>query len=133
MKQKHRFKIDQLIRDNLLEIMSGQGITVKNRTLNHEEYLKSLKDKLIIEAQEVCSASTPKDLNEELADVLEIIISLASLNNVTLNEIMQLADKKRSAKGSFNKQIYADFVEIEEDNPAIDYYRARPDQYPEIL
>ncbi len=49
-----------------------------------------------------------------------------------LEIIQQAAEQKRADKGGFDNRIYNAFVEIEAGNPSLGYYRARPDQYPEV-
>jgi hypothetical protein len=47
-------------------------------------------------------------------------------------DIQQAAEQKRADKGGFGNRFYNAFVEIEVVNPSLGYYRARPDQYPEV-
>lgn len=43
---------------------------------------------------------------EELADVLEVVKSLAELEKNTLDDIIDLANKKREKRGGFELKIY---------------------------
>jgi predicted house-cleaning noncanonical NTP pyrophosphatase (MazG superfamily) len=128
----HRFKVDKLIRDKLPAIMRESGITVFERIMKKEEYIKRLNDKLLEEAKEVINATHPKQIREELADLLEVIRAIACINEIEFTDVLQAADRKRSEKGGFEKRIYNAFVEIESGHPSISYYRDRPDQYEEI-
>ena len=65
--------------------------------------------KLKEELDEVCMADGISRI-EELADMLEVMISLASLENKTLDDIIITADKKRAIRGSFKDKIYLDDV-----------------------
>ncbi len=132
MTQTHRFKVDKLIRDKLPQIMRASGIQVFERVMEKDEYLKRLKDKLLEEAKEVIASGSEKEMREELADLLEVMLSLAKAYGMELADIQQAAEQKRADKGGFDNRIYNAFVEIEAGNPSLGYYRARPDQYPEV-
>ena len=132
MTQTHRFKVDKLIRDKLPQIMRASGIQVFERAMEKDEYLKRLKDKLLEEAKEVIASGSEKEMREELADLLEVMLSLAKAYGMELADIQQAAAQKREDKGGFDNRIYNAFVEIEAGNPSLGYYRARPDQYPEV-
>ena len=132
MTQTHRFKVDKLIRDKLPQIMRASGIQVFERVMEKDEYLKRLKDKLLEEAKEVIASGSEKEMREELADLLEVMLSLAKAYGMELADIQQAAEQKRADKGGFDNRIYNAFVEIESGNPSLGYYRARPDQYPEV-
>jgi predicted house-cleaning noncanonical NTP pyrophosphatase (MazG superfamily) len=132
MTQTHRFKVDKLIRDKLPQIMRASGIQVFERAMEKDEYLKRLKDKLLEEAKEVIASGSEKEMREELADLLEVMLSLAKAYGMEFADIQQAAEQKRADKGGFDNRIYNAFVEIEAGNPSLGYYRARPDQYPEV-
>ncbi len=132
MTQTHRFKVDKLIRDKLPQIMRASGIQVFERVMEKDEYLKRLKDKLLEEAKEVIASGSEKEMREELADLLEVMLALAKAYGMELADIQQAAEQKRADKGGFDNRIYNAFVEIEAGNPSLGYYRARPDQYPEV-
>ena len=132
MTQAHRFKVDKLIRDNLPQIMRASGIQVFERVMEKDEYLKRLKDKLLEEAKEVIASGSEKEMREELADLLEVMLALVKVYGMEFTDIQQAAEQKRADKGGFDNRIYNAFVEIEAGNPSLGYYRARPDQYPEV-
>jgi predicted house-cleaning noncanonical NTP pyrophosphatase (MazG superfamily) len=133
MTQTHRFKVDKLIRDKLPNIMRESGIQLFERVMEKEEYVKRLKDKLLEEAREIISATAEKEIREELADLLEVMLAITQVYGIEFIDIQKTADQKRAEKGGFNSRIYSAFVEIEAKNPGLEYYTARPDQYPEIM
>ncbi len=132
MTQTHRFKVDKLIRDKLPQIMRASGIQVFERVMEKDEYLNMLKDKLLEETKEVIASGSGKEMREELADLLEVMLALAKIYGMELADIQKAAEQKRADKGGFDNRIYNAFVEIEAGNPSLGYYRARPDQYPEV-
>ena len=48
---------------------------------------------------------------EELADLIEVIRSLAKLENKTLEDITALADEKKAKRGGFDEKIFLEKVE----------------------
>lgn len=131
-KIKLRFKIAKLIRDNYPEINRAVGIEIPVRVMEKEEYIHQLKEKLLEEAEEVGGAALIDEIKDELADVFEVMLALANAYGITLEDIMQTADDKRSAKGAFNRKLYLDYIEMDHDHPNITYFKARPDKYPEV-
>lgn len=127
-----RFKTDKLIRDKMLEIMQAENITVITRALTNDEFIVALKKKLMEEALEVHETSSPKELIEELADVYEVLGALVKAGGISAADIEKKRVEKAEKRGAFEKRIFNTFVELEENNPAINYYRPHPERYPEI-
>ena len=115
------------------EILRGYGITVYERQMDEQEYLRRLKDKLIEEVDEVLEATTPESLLEELADLSEIILSLAQVHGFTAEQLESVRTSKRETKGGFEKRIYNALVEVPATSPHTAYYRAQPDKYPQVM
>ncbi|MBT3828144.1 nucleoside triphosphate pyrophosphohydrolase [bacterium] len=132
MTRSYRFKIDKLIRDRIPKIMEQQGQSASVRTLEHGEYVERLQDKLLEEAREAVQAQTSDELREELADLLEVVRSLAAVSGITLDAIERARIAKREKKGGFDKRVYAAHADIGEDAPILAYYRANPSAYPEV-
>lgn len=130
---KHRFKVDKLIRDLAYQHISPQsGVEICERTMEDEEYDQRLKDKLLEEAQEVLEARDTQELEEELADVLEVLMAIARFKGIEFSDVVKCADQKRSKKGGFEARKYAEFVDILDSDPRLPYYLAKPNKYPEI-
>lgn len=100
---------NKLVRDKIPEIIKNNNETPITRILSDEEYKVELEKKLLEEYQEVLKASG-KDRLEELADMLEVMIYLASLDDATLEDIIELADKKRNKRGGFKEKIFLESV-----------------------
>ena len=101
---------NKLVRYNIPEIIKcnndGEAVI---RILSDEEYKKALEDKLYEEYQEVLESSG-EDRVEELADMLEIMISLAKLEKSNLEKIIEIAKKKKAKRGGFDKKLYLEKV-----------------------
>ena len=100
---------NKLVRDNIPEIITDNNETPVTRILTDEEYKKSLEEKLNEEYEEVLSSEGDERL-EELADMIEVIRSLAGLENASLEDILNLADAKRTKRGGFDKKIFLEKV-----------------------
>lgn len=132
MIQKHRYKVDKLIRDKIPEILRKDNVVVSVRRMKKAEYINRLKDKLLEETKETLKTNTQNDLKEELADVLEVIHALIDAHGLSYQEIENIRFEKKDKKGGFEKRIYNAYVEMNRDNKAIDYYKSRSDDYPDI-
>lgn len=84
---------NKLVRDKIPNIIEEKGETPVIKVLNENDYKKELEKKLYEEYKEVIEASGDERI-EELADMLEVIRALASLENKNLNDIIDIADKK---------------------------------------
>lgn len=101
---------NKLVRDKIPEIIkeNNDGETI-TRILDCDEYKKALEDKLYEEYQEVLESSE-KDRIEELADMLEVMISLAKIENSSLDEIIEIMNNKKLKRGGFEKKIFLEKV-----------------------
>ena len=100
---------NKLVRDNIPNIIKNNGEIPVIKVLDRSEYKKALESKLYEEYKEVI-ASSGNDRLEELADMLEVIKSLAILENKNLNDIILLAEQKSSKRGSFKERIFLEKV-----------------------
>ena len=96
---------NKLVRDNVPNIIENNGEKAITRILNDEEYRTELYKKLLEESNEVTNSESTDGILEELADVLEVIKSIAELNNKDLNDVIEIANQKRLKRGGFQKRI----------------------------
>jgi len=125
------FKVEKLIRDQIPSILRAKGIVVHERVMEQEEFICSLKDKLLEEGEEVRQTQNTEELLEELADVLEVIKTLSLATGLTMDDIERKRIEKRHVKGGFEERIFNHRIDIEENNQAIAYYLNNSTQYPE--
>ena len=100
---------NKLVRDKIPEIIKANGETPITRILEDDEYKIELEKKLKEEYLEVINANG-KDRIEEFADMLEVIIALANLENATLDDVIATARAKASKRGAFNDKIFLEKV-----------------------
>ena len=109
---------NKLVRDKIPNIIEEKGETPVIKVLNENDYKKELEKKLYEEYKEVIEASGDERI-EELADMLEVIRALASLENKNLNDIIDIADKKNKKRGAFDEKIFLEKVIAQEKNPEL--------------
>lgn len=130
---KKTFKINKLVRDNILTIMEKQNIVVHYRVLEEKEYLQELKTKLLEEAQEVLEETNTEDVLEEMGDVLEVLNGLCAYYNISMDDLNEKRALKTKKRGNFSQRLYNTFVDIQDDNPHIHYFLNKPHIYPEVF
>jgi len=99
----------KLVRDNIPDIIRKNNEEPIIRVLSDNEYKIELEKKLYEEYNEVIN-SEKDDRIEELADMLEVMISLAELENKTFDDIEKVRILKKEKRGGFSKKIYLEEV-----------------------
>ena len=97
---------NKLVRDNIPDIIEKNNEVPVTRILSDDEYKKELYKKLNEEVKEVINSKTKEEILEELADVLEVLKSIAEFNNKTLEDVIDISSKKRLKRGGFKKRIF---------------------------
>jgi predicted house-cleaning noncanonical NTP pyrophosphatase (MazG superfamily) len=102
---KKKYYHQKLIRDNIPEIIKKTGDDFESRILDGTEFEKELKKKLVEESKELLKAPREKLLNE-LADVLELIKSIASYYKIPFSGVEKFQEEKIKKNGGFKKKIF---------------------------
>lgn len=97
---------NKLVRDNIPEIIKSNGEEAIIRILSDLEYKDELYKKLLEETNELIESKNKEELILELADIYEVIKSIAELNNVTVDEVKRVALEKRNNRGGFQRRIF---------------------------
>lgn len=92
---------NKLVRDNIPAIIKENGEQAITHIASEGEYKEALKQKLEEEVAEFLENSNP----EELADILEVIHSIAMAYQIPFDEIEKLRTNKCKSRGSFHKRI----------------------------
>lgn len=106
---------NKLVRDRIPDIIQKSGKVPLTKTLSDKEYEKELEKKAFEELNEYIEASVKEEKVEELADLLEIIHALASVNSVTIEEIEKAREQKWAERGGFDEKIFLIGVKDEKD------------------
>lgn len=101
---------NKLVRDRIPEIVEADGLKAVVRKLEKAELETRLIEKLVEEQQEL-----DQDRNaEEVADMLEILFSLAKIYDYDEKQILELMYKKREARGGFEEGYLLEEVRLKE-------------------
>lgn len=102
-----RIQHNKLIRDRIPAIIEQSGKTCKVKVLNQGDYLKALKNKLGEELAEYRSSGDPS----ELADLLEVIYTIARAEGLEVEELEAMRANKCRERGSFDQRLLLCWVE----------------------
>ena len=127
-----KFKTNILVRDKMIERMKNDGIIVDYKQLIGQAYINALRNKVVEEAEEVAYEYDREKLVYELADLIEVLETLADYIGITKSEVLDAKNKKRELSGGFSSGNFSNFVEIDTENPVIEYYQQRPNKYPRM-
>lgn len=105
-----RVDYHKLVRDRIPEIIEASGNRPVTRILRRDELLPALLSKLAEEAAEA-NAANAEGLPAELADVLEVLMALATELGLTWSGLLALAAEKRGQRGAFERAIFLEYVE----------------------
>ena len=117
-----RSDLNKLIRDKIPARMVQEGVKIYSTKLSAEEYLKQLKLKILEEAQEVVDSQDDEELTIELADVMEVIYSIAASRGISKEKIESERLIKKEINGTFSPQHYIKYIEVEKDNHKVIEY-----------
>jgi len=94
-------KYNKLVRDNIPQILQKHGSQIKTYICDDNEYIEKLRKKLQEEVAEFLQDETI----EELADILEVIYSLAKHKKTSKQELETIRKEKLKKRGGFDKKI----------------------------
>lgn len=106
---------NKLVRDHIPEIIMKDHKIPVTHILNDEDFISYLKLKLVEEANEVNSSHNKEELKYELADTLEVIETILSFQQISIQEIMEIKENKSFRNGKFNQRICLDYIETIDD------------------
>jgi predicted house-cleaning noncanonical NTP pyrophosphatase (MazG superfamily) len=100
----------KLVRDQIPEIIAAAGRQPVTRVLDQADYEAALRTKLLEEAREA-QAAPDGQLASELADVLEVLKALAAAHDMSWEDVVSKADRKRAERGGFANRIFLEYVD----------------------
>lgn len=101
---------NKLVRDKIPSLISNNGEKAFIKILNDDEYKSELLKKLLEECNEVLVAKDEEKILE-LADMLEVMRTVAVLYGYSLAEVINVADKKKEERGGFMEKIFLEYVD----------------------
>lgn len=95
-------KFDKLVRDKIPQIVESRGGVAITHIANDTEYWQRLRTKL---QEEVGEFLEDTNIEEELADVLEVIRAICEFKGIDPVGLEKLRDKKATERGGFGARI----------------------------
>ncbi len=92
---------NKLVRDKIPQIIEKAGKKPIIRILSNDEFPMYLEMKLEEEMKEYRESKNP----EELADILEVIVTLAKTQGLSFEDLMILQAEKRFRNGGFKDKV----------------------------
>lgn len=97
--------MEKLVRDNIPEIAENKDQVPVIRTASKDEFMAFLLAKLMEESLEAMNTNDDNDLQTELADVLEVVYTIAHQIGISPRRLEWIRHTKAEVFGSFNKRI----------------------------
>ena len=105
-------KYDKLVRDLVPEWCASNGTKAKTRIAESgEEFIAYLKKKVVEEAEEVAKAENIEEVKKELADLMEVFLTLQKEIDHSSEELKRLRADKNKKRGAFTKRIILESTE----------------------
>jgi len=95
----------KLVRDRIPKIIEAEGRRPLVEVLSPADYREALLAKLIEETAELTSAGGDAFL-DELADVFEVLRSLAEQAGISVEQIVERAEGKGVERGRFRERLF---------------------------
>lgn len=96
---------EKLVRDKIPQVIESNGGKGSFKILSEKRYEEELKKKLLEESKELAKAPKEETLNE-LADVLEVIKSIADHYKIRFSKVEEFQKEKRKKRGGFKKKLF---------------------------
>ena len=101
---------NKLVRDNIPDIITNNGGTPYYHEVDGDQYWAYLLKKDTEELEEIKTASSKEDALKELADKYELLKAMALHLGYTMDDVCEVASKKASKNGAFEKRLVLDKV-----------------------
>jgi predicted house-cleaning noncanonical NTP pyrophosphatase (MazG superfamily) len=125
-----KFSLKKLVRDKIVDLQIASGQKPVYRIADKDEHKRLLVTKLHEEATEAI-LTNPQRAAAELADVQQVLDDLTELLGVTKEALAEAQAAKNAKSGCFKRGVYVDYLELEDNDPWLDYYRSDPQRFPE--
>lgn len=97
---------NKLVRDRIPEIITKQGKALSTRVLDSAQFLNELRVKLQEETNEYLAAESDSEAIEELADIMELLHTLAEAHGATVEQLEKVRAEKAEKRGGFKQRIF---------------------------
>jgi len=97
---------NKLVRDHIPAMIEKDGKRYRSRILDHQQFIFELKRKVYEELDEYAQANREEEIIEELADLVEVIQTMAEYHGVTMQEVEKVRKQKAKWKGRFKDRVF---------------------------
>lgn len=94
-------RYDKLVRDGIPDIIAAKGEVCSFHVADDSEFAEKLYEKLREETEELIEGRNV----QEIADVLEVVDAIISLEKITREEVRLVASERRTERGGFERRI----------------------------
>lgn len=127
------FKQNKLWRDKVVDMLEAQGSVIHWQRLEDHKFVQELKTKLLEEAEEFVAATDAQPMQQELADVLEVVKAVCVAIGCSYEDIVALQEKKKHERGGFDGRRFVTIAEHPEGSFGEKYCLNDPHKYPEVV
>lgn len=99
-------KVNATIRDGVPAMVEASGRKISVRTMTPAEHNLELKRKLL---EESCEFMTTEDV-KELADLIEVIYTLAAIRGINVQQLEQMRVEKRQKNGGYDGRTFCEEI-----------------------
>lgn len=124
------FKFAKLVRDKAIENLVAEGAIVHHQVLSKEMVINVLKDKILEEANEIIEGGSKEAIVEEIADLMEVVMTFMDHLSISIDEVNAIRDKKNARTGSFKNALYIDKIVVQKGSPQEEHFLQQPHKYP---
>lgn len=101
---------NKLVRDKVPEIIRKNGEIPITHIASEKEFRHALFEKLLEEATELIASKTPEQMLEEIADIYEVLKTIASVCGFGTVQVEEARLQKKINVGGFKERIILDEV-----------------------
>jgi predicted house-cleaning noncanonical NTP pyrophosphatase (MazG superfamily) len=126
------FKLHKLVRDKLKAEYERTGQKATYIELTPDEYKTQLVKKIIEEISEVKIGDPVEEITNEIADAMQAVEDFIVACGTTAEKVRYAQQVRNSLKGGFGAGYFVETIELDNSDPWVEYYRQRPDIFPEL-
>lgn len=126
-----KFQLNKLVRDGYPDIYKNDNQNADIETLSISDLKAALLKKIVEESNEISDATEKADIISELADIQQAIDDFMEVSEIDKADVEVKRLVKYRKLGGFTAGKFVKTLDISEDDEWAEYYRKRPDLFPE--
>lgn len=126
-----KFELNKLVRDKLRTEYELSGQKMVYKVLSKKEHKLAIIQKIVEEAKEINIDDDADEIASEIADIQQAIDDFIVLCGVDKQQVESKKQSKLDKKGGFSAGTFVQTIELKDDDKWVEYYRQRPDIFPE--